>query len=64
MPIDINRLSNQLASDKTISDYDFWRATKTINHALYIIKRQGLPIPMEVIHAKNDHRQGKNEAES
>ncbi|MGN6465335.1 MAG: hypothetical protein ACTHLP_07600 [Rhizobiaceae bacterium] len=53
MNIDIERLSKRLANDKNLSDYDFWRATKTINQALYMIERYDLPIPIDVLRARN-----------
>jgi hypothetical protein len=53
MNIDIDKLSKRLATDRTISDYDFWRASKTINQALYMIERYRLPIPIDVLRARN-----------
>lgn len=52
MKIDVAQLSSRLASDHSISDYDFWRALKTINNELYRIERLRLPIPMQMIHAR------------
>jgi hypothetical protein len=52
MKIDVAQLSSRLASDHSISDYDFWRALKTINNELYRIERQRLPIPMQMIYAR------------
>jgi hypothetical protein len=59
MAVDINRLSNQLAANRSITDYDFWRASKTINDALYLLEKHGFPIPMEVIQARRIIRQAK-----
>jgi hypothetical protein len=53
MNIDFNKLSKRLAADATISDYDFWRASKSINQALYMIERYNLPIPIDVLRARN-----------
>jgi hypothetical protein len=52
MKIDVAQMSSRLASDHTISDYDFWRALKTINNELYRIERLHLPIPMKMIYAR------------
>jgi hypothetical protein len=52
MKIDVSQMSSRLASDYTISDYDFWRALKTINNELYRIERLQLPIPMKMIYAR------------
>ncbi|RUM99761.1 hypothetical protein EET67_02430 [Pseudaminobacter arsenicus] len=52
MKIDVAQLSSRLASDHSISDYDFWRALKTINNELYRIERLRLPIPMQMIYAR------------
>jgi len=59
MAVDINRLSNQLAANRSITDYDFWRASKTINDALYLLEKHGSPIPMEVIRARKIIRQAR-----
>ena len=59
MNIDIDGLSNRLAADGTISDYDFWRASKTINQALYMIERYRLPIPIDVLRARTIIRQAR-----
>jgi hypothetical protein len=59
MAVDINRLSNQLAENRNITDYDFWRASKTINDALYFLEKHGFPIPMEVIQARRIIGQAK-----
>ncbi|PWJ83960.1 hypothetical protein C7441_107120 [Pseudaminobacter salicylatoxidans] len=52
MKIDVAQMSSRLASDHTISDYDFWRALKTINNELYRIERLRMPIPMKMIYAR------------
>lgn len=53
MNIDLDKLSKRLAADATISDYEFWRASKTINQALYMMERYKLPIPIDVLRARN-----------
>ncbi|PSJ63698.1 hypothetical protein [Pseudaminobacter soli (ex Li et al. 2025)] len=52
MKIDVVQMSSRLASDRTISDYDFWRALKTINNELYRLERHSIPIPMKMIYAR------------
>ena len=49
---DVARISTVLASDDSISDYDFWRALKSLNNELYQIERRKLPIPINVIYAR------------
>ena len=53
MNIDLDKLSKRLAADATISDYEFWRASKTINQALYMMERYDLPIPIDMLRARN-----------
>jgi hypothetical protein len=60
MNIDIEKLSKRLAADTPISDYDFWRASKTINQVLYMIERYGLPVPIDVLRARKIVRQARN----
>jgi len=50
---DLDKLSKRLAANVTISDYDFWRVSKTIEQALYMIERYDMPIPIEVLRARN-----------
>ena len=59
MNIDIDKLSKRLAVDTTISDYDFWRASKNINQTLYMIERYRLPIPIDVLRARNIIKQAR-----
>jgi hypothetical protein len=53
MKIDVAAMSAQLASDTTLTDYDFWRAIRMIDDELYQIERRGQPIPMQMIHARH-----------
>jgi hypothetical protein len=52
MKIDVAQISSRLASDRSLSDYDFWRALKTVNNELYRIERDRQPIPMRMIYAR------------
>jgi hypothetical protein len=63
MNIDFNKLSKRLAADATVSDYDFWRASKYINQALYMIERYNLPIPIDVLRARSIISQARKKRE-
>lgn len=52
MKVDIKELSDRLAHDATISDYDFWRALKTVDDELYHMERQRRPIPIDLVFAR------------
>jgi hypothetical protein len=45
-------LSDILARDATISEYDFWRALRKIENELYRCRRLGKPIPIELVYAR------------
>lgn len=49
---DVARLSSLVAQDESCSDYDLWRALKTLDNQLYRIERSGLPVPIRVIYAR------------
>jgi hypothetical protein len=49
MKIDINEMSEKLARDPGISDYDVWRTLKNLNNELFHIANNNDPIPMELI---------------
>lgn len=56
---DVARLSRYLAFDDKCSDYDLWRALKTLNNELHRIERLALPIPIEMIYARQIMREAK-----
>ncbi|WP_295813611.1 hypothetical protein [uncultured Nitratireductor sp.] len=45
-------LSNSLAHSHEISDYDFWRALKSIEDELYWLQRKHRPIPIDLIYVR------------
>jgi hypothetical protein len=49
MKIDTEKLASELASDNKLSDYDFWRALKTVNNEIFTMSRNNAPIPIEVV---------------
>lgn len=49
MKIDIRKLSDDLARDETITDYDFWKALGRIEDELHEVRRSNLPIPIRLI---------------
>lgn len=56
---DVARLSRYLAFDDKCSDYDLWRALKSLNNELHRIERLALPIPIEMIYARRIMREAK-----
>lgn len=52
MKLDLADMSARLASDDTITDYDFWRAIRMLDDELYRAERGGRPIPMQLIYAR------------
>ncbi|MBX3569998.1 MAG: hypothetical protein KF914_18190 [Rhizobiaceae bacterium] len=52
MKLDLTSMSARLASDATITDYDFWRAIKMLDDELYRAERGGRPIPMQLLYAR------------
>lgn len=52
MKSEVELLSGLLASDRSISNDDFWRALRTVDHELHRLTRTGSPIPMNVIYVR------------
>lgn len=49
MKVDVDTMADDLARDGSISDYDFWRALKTVEEELYQTERQHRPIPIDLV---------------
>ena len=49
MRIDINAMSEKLARDSRINDYDFWRTLKNLNNEIFEAANDSRPIPIEMI---------------
>lgn len=49
---DVPLLSSVVALDPTCSDYDLWRAIKTLDDELYRMQRQRRPIPIRILYAR------------
>ncbi|MEC9245528.1 hypothetical protein [Nitratireductor rhodophyticola] len=45
-------LSDGLAHSHEITDYDFWRALKSIEDELYWLERNRRPIPIDLIYVR------------
>lgn len=52
MKTDIDRLSEELALDSTVTDYDFWRALRTVNDQIFALDRARSPIPIKFLHLR------------
>ncbi|WP_235897638.1 hypothetical protein [Neoaquamicrobium microcysteis] len=49
---DVANLSSTLALDTAYSDYDLWRAHKSLDDELYKLEREHRPIPIDVLYAR------------
>jgi hypothetical protein len=49
MKQDIGTVAHQLAEDRRLTDYDFWRALRNLDNEIYRISGDRQPIPMEMI---------------
>lgn len=45
-------LSNILARDASLSEYDFWSALRRIENELYRCSKLGRPVPIELVYAR------------
>jgi len=59
MKIDIHKLSDELAADPEVTDYDFWRALQKLNDEFFAIERDGRPIPMKIIQQRSIIRRAR-----
>lgn len=49
MKADIDKLSEELASDSSVTDYDFWKAIRTLNDRIFVLDRSRSPIPIQFL---------------
>ncbi len=61
MKIDVKKLAERLAHDWRISDYDFWRAQKSVEDALYRTERSRQPIPIDLVYAREILRKARRQ---
>jgi len=52
MKVDINKIADDLASDRRVTDYDFWWAVKIVDDELYRLERNDRPVPFRLIQAR------------
>lgn len=64
MKIDIHKLSDELARDDTITDYDFWRALKILENEFFKLEKSGDPIPMKIIQQRKIIRSARQKRAS
>lgn len=59
MTIDLNRLSDELAGNPCVSDYDFWRAMKDLEYEIYSIGHSPSPVPIGLLHLREVVRRAR-----
>lgn len=47
--INVEKLSDDLASNATITDYDYWRGLKMLDNEIFHIERNRDPVPFQLI---------------
>ncbi|MDZ5698186.1 hypothetical protein [Chelativorans sp. M5D2P16] len=52
MKVDVKRMSERIAHDRSVSDYEVWRALKAVNDELHEIESQCDPIPIDLVFAR------------
>lgn len=52
MKVDVKEMSERLACDPSISDYDFWRALKSLEDEFHRIRIENAPIPIDLVFAR------------
>ncbi len=49
---DVDRVARSLAVDVSVSDYQLWRALKTVEDDLYRLGRSLLPVPIDLLYTR------------
>lgn len=52
MKVDVKQMSERVAQDPSISDYDVWRALKSLDDELFQIENRRRPIPIDLVFAR------------
>jgi len=58
--IDSIAMSEILASDTTISDYEIWSEIRTVENEIYTASRLGAPINIEMLYARKIMQMARN----
>ena len=48
----VKSLSSLLADNRSLTDYDFWRALQTLNDDLHRIERERRPVPISLLYTR------------
>ena len=48
MPEELRKLAEEVANGSDVDGYTLWRALKDIDNELYILERNGHPVPIEL----------------
>lgn len=60
MKTDIEAVSERLAADSRISDYDFWRSLKNIDNRIFEIANNNEPIPFDMVRWRSILKQARS----
>lgn len=63
MAIDLNGLSEELARDPDVTDYDFWRAIKTLDNEIFRLTATDAPLPIDILRRREILRRARRKRE-